>query len=520
VVTVGLPTASDGRRGNVERMARAGSISLAGAGVAAVAGVALMALITNNFDKATAGRILTATSLFLIATAVVQLGTDIGLVRWIPTLIVRGHGHLVRPVVRVALVPVLGASVLVALLGFLFSSELAGIIDHTDDGGQLASEIQVLSLFLPVASAYNTVLAATRGFRTQVPTAVTESFGRALLQLACVGGALLFGLGAVSVVMAWSLPYAVALVVAITWFRVLLQRRVPLDDVPRDGATAEESGRAFWRYTAPRAIGTASQVALKRSDIILVAALRSPRDAALYAAATRFVVLGQLGVQALQQALSPQLSALFAQDDNRSVREVYRATTAWAMLLAWPVYLACAVLAPDLLKIFGPGYSQVAPVVVLLSIAMLAATACGAVDTVLLMSGHSWLSLGNNLFALGLNVGLNLVLIPQYGALGAGISWTVSIIVRNLLPLVQIAWKYHISPLGRETALVAGISIATLGVVPGLLRILSVPTVVVLASLLLGGLVFLALVWRFREALQLGVFATIVKRSRDGRRAA
>ena len=186
-MTAELSATRGAPRSNVERMARAGGVSLAGAGVAAVAGVALMALITNNFDKATAGRIVTSTSLFLIATAVVQLGTDIGLVRWIPTLLVRGHGHQVRPVVRIALIPVIGASVLVALLGFSFSSELAGIIDHTSDGGQLADQIKVLALFLPVASVYNTVLAGTRGFpyagshcrhRVARPRALTTGLGR------------------------------------------------------------------------------------------------------------------------------------------------------------------------------------------------------------------------------------------------------------------------------------------------------------------------------------------------------
>jgi O-antigen/teichoic acid export membrane protein len=507
--------ATGGGRSNVERMARAGGISLAGAGVASVAGILLTALITRGFDKTTAGTIFASTALFLIATAVVQLGTDIGLVRWLPTLIVRGQHDQVRPVVRIALVPVIAASCLVALLGFFFSTELAHVVAPRANGTQLAQQIQILSVFLPIAAIYNTFLAATRGFRTQVPTVVTESFGRALLQLVAIGSALVLGLSAVSVVMAWSLPYAAGLVVAIAWFRSLVRRRAPVDDDQTDDpASVTGTGRAFWRYTWPRALGTASQVALKRSDILLVAALRSPKDAALYAAATRFVVIGQLGVQALQQALSPQLSALFAQDDNSGVRDVYRATTAWAMLLAWPVYLSCAVLAPDLLKVFGHGYDEVAPVVVLLSIAMLVATACGAVDTVLLMSGHTWLSLGNNLCALGLNVGLNLVLIPKYGALGAGISWTISIIIRNLLPLVQIAWKYHISPLGRETALVAAISLLTLGIVPGVLRMLSVPTVGVVASLLLGGLVFLATTWWFRDELQLDAFSSILRRSR------
>ena len=224
---------------------------------------------------------------------------------------------------------------------------------------------------------------------------------------------MLVGWGATGVVIAWTLPYVAGLAVTVVWLGALLRRR----DQPRCerlvgavrgdcfGPTSRaEVRRAFWRFTGPRALGTVAQMALKRLDIVLVAALRSPAEAALYAAATRFVVVGQLGVQALQQSLSPQLSALFAAGDSDGVRDVYRAATAWTMLLAWPMYLVIAVLAPELLALFGDGYSDVASVVVLLSLAMLAATASGAVDVVLLMSGHTWLSLGNNVGAMIVNV--------------------------------------------------------------------------------------------------------------------
>jgi O-antigen/teichoic acid export membrane protein len=184
------------------------------------------------------------------------------------------------------------------------------------------------------------------------------------------------------------------------------------------------------------------------------------------------------------------------------------------MLLAWPTYIACAVLAPDLLRAFGKNYDTAAPVVVMLCIAMLAATASGAVDAVLLMSGHSWMSLGNNLFALALNIGLNVLLIPKYGAVGAGISWTAAIVLRNLLPMIQIAWKYHISPIGRETALVALASLLTVGAVPLVLRLVSAPTLWVLAALVVGMAVFLLVVWRLREDLQLNAFVRIVKQPR------
>jgi O-antigen/teichoic acid export membrane protein len=525
VVTTATPVGgADGVR-HVERMARAGGLSLVGAAVSAVTGVALTAFITNGFDRTTAGTIFATTSLFLIATAVVQLGTDIGLVRWLPALMIRGERDQLRPVLRIALLPVLVASLLAAAFGFLFAPQIADAVASNADHTERVAQIQVLAVFLPVAAVYNVLLAATRGMRTMVPTVATESFGRSIVQLVAVGGVLFAGFGAVAVVVAWSLPYAVGLAVVVVWFGALLRARgvQPPTTAPADLLDGVEPGGyagAFWRYTTPRAIGTASQMALKRSDIILVAALRSPAEAALYAAATRFVVLGQLGVQALQQALSPQLAALFAQGDHDSARVVYRATTAWSMLLAWPTYIACAILAPNLLRIFGPNYESVAPVVVMLSIAMLAATASGAVDAVLLMSGHSWMSLGNNLFALALNIGLNIVLIPEYGAVGAGISWTVAIVLRNLLPMVQIAWKYHISPIGRETALVAVTSLLTVGLVPLVLRLFGAPTLWVVAALIVGNLAFLAVVWRLREALKLDAFLGIIRRPRRRARPA
>ncbi len=215
-----------------------------------------------------------------------------------------------------------------------------------------------------------------------------------------------WGSASVGFIFAWALPYPIALVVAGTWLMFLMRRShrkaksLGESDRPADVNMASQ----FWRFTAPRGVATIAQTLLKRSDIILVAALSSTKEAALYAAATRFVVFGQLAVQALQQALAPQMSATLARADHDAAQDMYRTTTAWAMALAWPVYIASAVLAPWILTIFGPQYSQAAGVVVVLSLAMLAATASGSVDTVLLMAGRSWLSLMNTGVALVVNL--------------------------------------------------------------------------------------------------------------------
>ncbi len=496
----------------VSQMARSGGLSIAGAGVSAVAGIALAALITNGLSQTEAGTVFATTAVFLIATSFVQLGTEVGVVRWLPGLLVRSEPHHVRHVLRTALVPVLTAAALVATAGWVLARPLAGVIASDASSDLVTTEIRVLAVALPLTAVYNVLLAATRGLRTMVPTVAVESLGRSVAQLVGVAAVQLLSLGAVAVVVAYSVPYALALVAVVVWLGVLM-RRSPSAPSPVPGAAAAAVA-GFWRFTGPRAIGTTSQMLLKRSDIVLVAALRSPREAALYAAASRFVAIGQLGVQALQQALSPQLAALFAGDDHDVARDVYRATTAWSMLLAWPSYLVCAVLAPELLRLFGSGYGEVAGVAIVLSLAMLVSTGCGAVDAVLLMSGHAWLSLSNSLLALAVNVGANLLLIPKLGVMGAGLAWALAILVRNLLPLYQVSRMYGISPVGRETATVAAAALTCFGAVPFAVRLLTSTALPVVVALGLGAVAYLALVWRFRAPLRLGAFRGALRRRR------
>ena len=53
------------------------------------------------------------------------------------------------------------------------------------------------------------------------------------------------------------------------------------------------------------------------------------------------------------------------------------------------------------------------------------------------MSGRVGLNMADNVGALVLNVVLNLVLIPAYGAVGAAVSWSVALVVVNFAKAVQ-----------------------------------------------------------------------------------
>ena len=76
---------------------------------------------------------------------------------------------------------------------------------------------------------------------------------------------------------------------------------------------------------------------------MLVGILSGPTEAAIYTAATRFLVVGQLGNIAISMAAQPQFTELFAMGARRRVNGVYQATTVWVVLLTWPLYLLIIV---------------------------------------------------------------------------------------------------------------------------------------------------------------------------------
>src|SRR5690606_9241426 len=229
-----------------------------------------------------------------------------------------------------------------------------------------------LSLVLPAIAVADVLLAACRGFGTMRPTVLLDGMLLPLSQLALVAAVALTGLSGTALPLAWALPYLPTVVLA----ALALRGRAPR--TPYLAGT----GRDLWRHTAPRSAAGAIQAVFQRLDIVVVAALAGPAQAAVYTAATRFKVVGQLAGQGLARAAQPRLVRALADGDLGRARELYQATTMWLVLGTWPIWLGYAVLAPWLLGVFGPGYSSAAPVALVLAATMMAATACGMVDVV------------------------------------------------------------------------------------------------------------------------------------------
>ncbi|MQA86950.1 MAG: oligosaccharide flippase family protein [Streptosporangiales bacterium] len=492
-------------------LARRGSLSVVSAGASAVFNFLLVIVVTRGVDKDEAGVFFSVTSLFLLVETVARLGTTTGLVYFIARFRALDERGKIRACLRVALTPVVVASAAAAVLLLVFAPQAAEVLVRGDPG-HTAAFLRVLAVFLPVAAVYDALVAATRGYKNIKVTAYFENIGRPLTQLLLVGLVVVAGASAL-LAPAWVVPYLPAGVLAWLWLRRLLREddppapeRSPAPGRPEKAGLAGE----FWRFTAPRTLANIAQMALQRLDIVLVGALRGPAEAAIYAAATRFLVVGQLGNQAIAFVIQPRLSELLARHDMAETGAVYRISTGWLVTIAWPLYLVSAALAPLILLVFGEGYSGGTVVMVILSLAMLVATGCGMVDTVLVMAGRTTWHLGNVLLALAVNVTLDFLLIPDYGVLGAAVAWAVAIAVNNLLPLAEVLLGLRLHPFGAGMFTAAALAGVCFGLLPLLVRLVAGDTLPILGGAIgVGAALYVAGLWAFRGVLNLAALGRV-----------
>jgi O-antigen/teichoic acid export membrane protein len=439
-------------RAPADSLGRGSLVNLAGAGASAASTLLVVVLTARILSPADAGRVFALTSAFLIAAAVLRGGTATGVVLFVsraadPT------GAVARRIGRRGVRPVLLASTTVAVLGAIGSAPLGAAL------GVSTATVLVLVASLPAAAVLDTVLAVSRGHHDMVPTVAVDRIGRPVLQLA-LAGLVALDPGVTGMVAAWCVPYVVAAAAAWTITPALHDRHAD------QAAGPPEEAREFRGFVVARGAAAVIQICFARLDIVLVAALAGPREAAIYTAATRFVTVCQLVQQAVATAGEPALARTIARGELDVALSIYRTTTVWLLSLLWPVLLIAAAVAPEWLAVFGPAYRDGVGVVLVLTAAMLVATGVGMVETVLNMAGRSATLVLNNVGALVTMVGLDLALVPTLGALGAALGWAAAIVVKNVVPLVQLRATLPGLPFSRSWVLGAALDLGLLGALP------------------------------------------------------
>ncbi|SBT38333.1 lipopolysaccharide biosynthesis protein [Micromonospora auratinigra] len=418
------PTAADQAEEN-RRGARSGAAGLVGAATSGLFGFVLAVVITRSYGTVGSGAFFAAIGVVTVASAVCTLGAETGLMWALPRRRTGVSGDAAR-MLPVALVPPLLTALLVAAAGVAGAETLAPrLLGRSGVGGPPL--LAVTFALVPVVVAMTLLLAALRCVRPIRAYVAVQFFLLPVARPLLVGAAALVGGGLVLGMTGWLVPAAVALLACLA----LVAGPLGIGGGARLRAERADWS-SFWGFALPRAASAAIDAGSMWVGVLLTSALAGQADAGVFGAVGRYILAGQLAMQGLRVAVSPQLSRLLGRGDRAAAAGVHRQLTTWGLVLSWPVYLLLAVFGLAFLQLFGPQFTAGATAMTILGLAMLVNTGVGNVQSLLLMGGRSGRHLAAVVTGLVVNVGLGLWLIPGHGATGAAIAWAAGITTENL----------------------------------------------------------------------------------------
>jgi O-antigen/teichoic acid export membrane protein len=450
-----------GHAGDVSNLARGGALNLFGAFVFALGGMVLYVILARGFDKATAGSFIQTIAIFNILAIVGAMGSDTGLVWAVSRAIAQGRGAEIRRFVRIAVVPVAALGVVFGALIWAGADTIAATFGGDESKDTIRDLLRVMAPVIPIASVFLALLGATRGYNTMVPTVALNRVGRAVIQPTTAAVVVVVGASITALAVGWVAPFVIGIGFAAAWLSRLNRRNRGPSAEPRP---VRDLVSQFWRFTLPRALASIFRVGVQWIDVLIVGYFMTPADAAAYAVATRLLQIGLFVAASVGQVAQPMFAGLLAGGHVDRARHVFQTATGWQVAITWPFYLIAWMFAGLLLELlFGADFVDAAPVVAILAVSGMAGAAAGPVDMLLLMAGKSTWSLWNTAATLTVNVVLNLVLIPEYGIVGAAISWAISRLVANALPLGEVVSYLKLHPFGRATLIAAAGALAVFG---------------------------------------------------------
>lgn len=299
--------------------------------------------------------------------------------------------------------------------------------------------------------------------------------------------------------------YVIAGILGIGLFGVLLVRLFEqhgiLDRIRRRDVTLPI--RALFGFSLP--LLSSDIVYLLRTSmvVILLQYIATSSDVASYQAVLPLARQNLLIYQTFGFLFVPVAARLFARGANSRLREMYWQTSAWIAVATFPALAVSVALAEPLTTLlFTSAYADSAAVLAILAVGHYISAALGFNSLTLRVQGSVRFIVVVDVLSTIVSLATSLLLIRSFGALGAAIGTTATMVVQNLLYQAGLVRSPIGLPGPRHLAAFASVVIAITGLTA--LQLALHPPFVI--GLLVSAVVSLALVGINRGALQIGLY--------------
>jgi len=395
-------------------------------------------------------------SVVMIAGTICVFGLFGSLPRIIPFHIKKNERNAVRSVIEFGSLFSLSVGILLAVALYLLSDRLAVAVFHDP---RLAPALKIFSFAIPLHGLQQVAQGVIRGFKAAKYEALVFHIGSRIVTISVFLLSVVLIQRLYGAIIAFTAGILVTTIVAM-W---LIRKRIFPDYLKHPRVPVARSVLSFgW----PLALTGFVYLFVTKTDKLMLGYFLSSKDVGIYSPAVVMASLLDFVNSAFKYRFLPTASEYFSKNDMGSLEPLYKSTSRWSFLVVYPIFLFILVFPKELLTLlYGGEYVGGYMALIVLALGIAVNDFSGTSANMLVAGGRTRLNLLCEIIAAVTNIGLNILLIPIFGIVGAAMATAMSYVTRNISSLSFCYRSYGMHPYSKKYLNVIGSGLAAIAIV-------------------------------------------------------
>jgi O-antigen/teichoic acid export membrane protein len=387
-----------------------------------------------------------------VVANICQLGMGLGAVRQIAFFCANNDENKARQIVRLSIFVSGVISILVTILLFLAGDFVSLSIFKKSE---LVKPLKLLIFSIPFITLATILLEILRGYKKIKQRIALEYYFLPLSNLLLIFIFYISGLRLEGVIAAFVLSNFFLLVLLVLINRVHFGRR-------QGSRMQKEVVLHFFKFSLPLMFAKILGQLKTRLDVLFLGFLSTTANVGIFFIAFRLAAIISIPWQAANMIVAPMVSGYFARGDIKSIEYNFKNITKLMFMFGMFAWAFLLIFSNELLSVFGKEFKAGSVVVLLVCMGQVIKALVGHSGPILAMIGKSSLNLLTTVSSLISMAVLNLLLVPRFGIVGAGVANLTGVAIASLLELYFLYRFLRIHPFRMDfikpviAALVAG----------------------------------------------------------------
>ena len=438
----------------LQKIARGTGIVFAGTVISMLFGFLSRAIIARYFETSHYGVYSLALTIISIGLILATLGFQNSLPREI-SVYREKYPSKVKTLISTAFLIVLFNSILILIL-LNFIAPFTVKLFHEEN---LPFVLKIMSLSLPFSALTGTIVAISRGFSRVRERVYFQNILYPLVFLVLVGVGILLDADFRFIFFAYVIAQALT-------FMALFLDATRMGFFKFQLSLDLTLGKKLIVFSLPLLLTGILSYVMNWTDTLMLGYYKSSEVVGIYNAASPLARLLPIFLNSAGFIYMPIASQLYAQGKLGEMGRVYQILTKWVFLLTLPIF-SIMFLFPEVTIsfFFGTKYLEAAEALRILALGFMFHTFLGLNGLSLVVIGDTNFNFIANLFAAISNVILNILLIPEYGIVGAAVATAASYFVANVVRSLKLYQRTKIHPFSWNYVKPLVISFLLLGII-------------------------------------------------------